>query len=98
MYNIHLHDDNNSITITDNSTNIDVNQLANNIELSDNNQTLVLTEPINQITFAQTGKKGEAGNDNLFIQDLRPTTTLDKYVWFETLDGNLRTLWVETGA
>ena len=43
------------------------------------------------------GEKGDTGNDNLFIQDTQPVTTLDKYVWFETSGGNLKTLWVETG-
>ena len=101
MYEIHLNDDNNSITVTDNSINLGVNQTSNNITLTNNEHTVILTEPIDKITFTQTGKKGDkgdTGNDNLFIQDIQPVTTLDKYVWFETLGSNLKTLWVETGV
>lgn len=101
MYEINLIDKTNSISIIDNSLDISVNEVSSVVNISGENvNNILLSESINQITFTQTGVKGEkgdTGNDNLFIQDTQPVTTLDKYVWFETLGVNLKTLWVETG-
>ena len=55
-------------------------------------------EPYTSIVEVMQGPPGKDGKTNLFIQDTQPETDLDRYVWFETEGGLLKTLWVETGG
>ena len=99
MYEINLITKDNNISIVDNRVDLNVTENTSVINISGQvTNEILFNEVENVINFNQTGIKGEPGDDNLFIQDTQPITTLDKYVWFQTDSGNLKTLWVETGA
>lgn len=102
MYEIDLISEDNSITITDNSHDIQLNEYISHISITgDVINDVTVKQLDNIINFTQIGvkgDKGDTGNDNLFIQDTQPITDEPKYAWFETDGGNLKTLWVETGV
>jgi hypothetical protein len=80
------------IKLNRSTRNITLNKITRKINLLKSKRTINLEH------VGRKGKDGLNGNDNLFIQDTQPITELNKYAWFETENGNLKTLWVETGA
>lgn len=44
------------------------------------------------------GMVGPQGPQNLFIQETVPTTEEPNYLWIQTENGKIKTMWIETGV
>lgn len=93
---INLIESNNSISLIDNSIDISVNETISSVNITGEVvHNIELSEPIYDITLTQTGKKGEPGNNNLFIQDTEPEITVPS-LWIQTENGQAVTMWLVT--